>query len=204
MQTKPVISFADRAAPLFASTKNTRVLPAGRVPYIRSDVPTAVTEEERCRLLSLGVTLVVDLRTGGERAAKPCPLAGDARFTYECYPLAGGDTVPPTPAAVPASYVGMADATFCAVLARLLASDTGVLYFCNAGKDRTGTVSAALLYHLGVPRREIVSDYMQSKHRLAAALAAYAESNPSVDPAVITPREEYIEEFLSWYEAVPR
>lgn len=199
MQIKRDISGARGIDTLFASTKNTRPLSVGRVPYIRSDVPTAVTEEERRLLLSLGVTLVIDLRTEAERLAKPCPLAGDPRFIYECYPLTGGDTVPPCPAAVPASYIAMADATFRAVIARLLSAETGALYFCNAGKDRTGTVSAALLYHLGAPRAAIVGDYMQSGVFLCAALAAYAKATPGVDVAVITPHENYIEEFLSWY-----
>ena len=198
MQTKPDISFSDRAVSLFQSTKNTRPLPVGDARYIRSDVPTAVTEGERCLLLALGITLVIDLRTEGERAAKPCPLAEDARFTYECYPIRGGDTVPPSPAAVPRSYIKMVDATFRAAVARILQAEGGVLYFCNAGKDRTGALSAALLYHLGADDETIVSDYMRSRTCLAPVLAAYAEKC-GLDINVITPCEEYIRGFLSWY-----
>lgn len=191
----------DREAPLFESTQNTRWVIDGSHRFLRSDVPTAVSEEERLRLLSLGVTAVFDLRTERERREKPCPLADDARFAYHAVPLAGGDRVPPTPEDVPRSYIAMADAEFDRLIERLLAAKTGVLYFCNAGKDRTGVVTAALLHRLGFPTSYIVADYMRSGVALRQALFEFAEHDPTVDIRVITPSEQYILAFLEWYGA---
>ena len=75
-----------------------------------------------------------------------------------------------------------------------------MLYFCNAGKDRTGAVTAALLHSCGTPHAEIVADYMRSRDALSAVLTAYAKQNPEVDIDVITPQERYIEEFLAFWD----
>jgi protein tyrosine/serine phosphatase len=83
----------------------------------------------------------------------------------------------------------------------LLNARVGVLYFCTAGKDRTGVVSAVLLYKLGLPTEYVVRDYMRSRENLAPMLAAYAAQHPDVDINVITPNEGYIREFLAWYIA---
>ena len=77
---------------------------------------------------------------------------------------------------------------------------TNVLYFCNAGKDRTGVVSALLLYKIGMSRDYIVNDYMESKSNLKDMLEAYAVQCPNVDIDVITPHERYICEFISDFE----
>ena len=186
---------------IFESTKNTRPILEDSVKYIRSDAPTRVSEQERCWLLANNVTTVIDLRTDAERAAKPCPLSADARFSYQCGPLKGGDTVPKAARDVSRSYIAMVDADFDRLITLLLDARVGVLYFCTAGKDRTGVVSAVLLYKLGLPTEYIVRDYMRSRENLAPMLAAYAAQHPDVDINVITPNEGYIREFLAWYIA---
>ena len=82
----------------------------------------------------------------------------------------------------------------------ILNADTNVLYFCNAGKDRTGVVSAVLLHRLGMSRAYIVEDYMKSRENLKDLLDAFARQFPEVDRAVITPHPEYMEGFLDWLE----
>ena len=186
---------------VFESTKNTRPILENSLKYIRSDVPTYVSDTEKRWLLDNDVTSVIDLRTDAERAARPCPLSEDARFSYRAYPITGGDTVPKTVDDVPRSYVRMADAGFDRLIDCLLSAKAGILYFCNAGKDRTGVVSAALLYKLGMPTDYIARDYMRSGENLAPMLAAYAAQHPEVDINVITPNEGYIREFLAWYIA---
>ena len=74
-------------------------------------------------------------------------------------------------------------------------SDCGVLYFCNAGKDRTGVVSALLLRRLGYDNEYIIKDYLQSADNLKEMLRAYAASS-GVDIHIITPCRRYMEEFL--------
>jgi protein tyrosine/serine phosphatase len=81
----------------------------------------------------------------------------------------------------------------------LLNEKSNVLYFCNAGKDRTGVVSAVLLYKLGMSPEYIVNDYLETKFNLETILNEFARRNPTMDIDVITPHKRYIEEFLKWY-----
>lgn len=183
---------------IFASTLNTRAILPDSLRFIRSDLPKEVTESERAWLLDNGIKTVVDLRTDGEREGRPCPLATDARFDYISMPVTGGSTIPPTPDDVPCSYIGMVDDRLMSLVRRLLSLEGGALYFCSAGKDRTGVISAILLYLLGYSREYIIADYLISAERLSPMLTAYAEANPTVDINVITPSERYITEFLDW------
>lgn len=183
---------------IFESTVNTRPVLENSLKYIRSDVPESVSEKERKWLLENGITTIVDLRTEEERLRKSCPLAEDNRFHYHCMAVTGGNAVPTSVENVSKSYIGMADARLFHTIQFLLHAESNILYFCNAGKDRTGVVSAVLLYKLGMSPDYIVADYMKSKENLKEMLAVFSKQNPSVDIAVITPRESYIREFLEW------
>ena len=184
---------------IFQNTLNTRSILENSFKYIRSDVPTEITENEKRWLLSNNITTIVDLRTDKERVKKRCPLIDDNRFSYYAFAIAGGDKVPPNTEAVSKSYIAMVDAQFNTMIEFLLNAKSNVLYFCNAGKDRTGVVSAVLLHKLGMSYEYIVNDYMKSKFNLETLLNEFAKSNQAIDINVITPHEQYIEEFLKWY-----
>ena len=136
---------------VFASTKNTRPVLPGSLRYIRSDVPLQVTEEEKQWLAGHNITTVVDLRTERERAAKPCPLEQDGRFRCLHLPVAGGDALPESPAWVAQSYINMADDRMERILKIITEAESNVLFFCTAGKDRTGVVAALLQRRAGCP-----------------------------------------------------
>ena len=180
----------------FAGTKNTRTILPDSLRYIRSDVPLQVTEEEKQWLVDHNITTAVDLRTQRERAAKPCPLEQDGRFRYLHLPVTGGDALPESPAWVAQSYINMADEQMERILQTISEAKSNVLFFCTAGKDRTGVVAALLLRRAGCPEEYILRDYLLSGQNLADDLEAYARANPSVDLAVITPQRETMERFL--------
>ena len=184
---------------IFQNTLNTRPIIENSFKYIRSDVPTKITENEKDWLLSNNITTIVDLRTDGERVRKHCPLIDDNRFSYYVFTLAGGDKVPTSTDDVSKSYIAMVDTRFDTMIEFLLNTKSNVLYFCNAGKDRTGVVSAVLLYKLGMSPEYIVNDYMKSKFDLEILLNGFARQNPTINIDVITPHKRYIEEFLKWY-----
>lgn len=167
--------------------------------YIRSDVPTSVTEKERLWLLENGVRAVLDLRTEEERKTKPCPLSADLRFAYRTLAIRGGGEIPKNVDAVSESYISMVDSRLEAAVTDMLTADSGFIYFCNAGKDRTGVVSAILLHKLGKSREYIVRDYLESRENLMDMLSSFVKQHPSIDINVITPKREYIEAFLDWY-----
>ena len=59
----------------------------------------------------------------------------DVRFQYRIYAIRGGDRVPHHENDVADSYIGMVDAAFDELIAFLLTIPSGVLFFCNAGKE---------------------------------------------------------------------
>lgn len=184
---------------IFEKTLNTRPIFKDSLKFIRSDVPTEISENERQWLLANKIKTIVDLRTDEERHRKVCPLINDDRFLYQCFALTGGDTVPNIAYDVPKSYIGMVDSHFEKLMEFLSNSESNVLYFCNAGKDRTGVVSAVLLHNAGFDTEYIIEDYLKSKNNLKKVLKDFADNNPMVDINIITPCRRYIEEFLEWY-----
>lgn len=187
---------------MIQSTNNTRPIIPDSNRFIRSDAVTSITETEKKWLIDLNVTMVFDLRTAQERHENPSPLATDSRFTYICAPVINGSTVPATPDDVSASYIAMIDDEFMQIIDRIMNASSNVLFFCNAGKDRSGVVSAVLLHRLGYGRAYIVDDYMKSAERLRSVLEQYLQEHPGIDRNVITPHPEYMERFLDWFERV--
>lgn len=184
---------------IFESTLNTRPILEDSLKFIRSDVPTQVSEAEREWLLEKDIITIIDLRTDAERVKKECPLAKDNRFQYYCMPVTGGNAVPSSVDDVSKSYMGMVDTKLDNTIDFMLGVKSNVLYFCNAGKDRTGVVSAILLHKVGMKFDYIVEDYMKSKTNLKGMLESFAKQNSTVNIDVITPHERYIEEFLEWF-----
>lgn len=185
---------------LFEHTLNTRPILENSLRFVRSDVPARVSEAEKDALIERGITTIVDLRTAAERAERPCPLADDARFTYLCMPVTVGNAVPATVDDVSRLYIAMVDDALHRTIDTIWTAKTNVLYFCAAGKDRTGVVSAILLHKSGMSREYIVADFMKTRANLKAYLEEYAREHPGIRVDVILPQERYMEEFLAWLE----
>jgi len=182
---------------LLISTLNTRALPIGGMRYIRSDAPLYLSEEEIQWLLDNDITTLVDLRSTQELERKPCLLKDVAGFTYYHLPVAGGGDTPKSRDHLHEVYRGMVDEQMNTILDTILNAASNVLYFCTAGKDRTGVVSALLLKRLGASEDAIVEDYMKSKDNLMDMLTEYVKNHPEVDIDIIIPQEENIRKILS-------
>ena len=181
---------------IFQSTLNTRVLPTGSMQYIRTDVPLRLTEKEIQWLIDNNITTLVDLRSEEEVLRKPCPLQAMNQFTYYHFPVTGGGDTPKSRDHLHMVYSQMLDAQMDKIIDTILNADTGVMYFCAAGKDRTGVVSALLLRRLGISDDIIIDDYMKSKDNLLDMLTAYVKDHPEVDIDIIIPHEENIKKIL--------
>ena len=187
-------------ASLLQSTANTRRVLPESFRYLRSDVPLAPTEADIAFLLASDITLLIDLRSAAEVALRPCPLASDARFTYRNMPVTGGNALPASPADVPLSYCRMVDEQMDAILHAIRAAGTGVMYFCAAGKDRTGVVSALIQRMYGMSPEDIAADYALSGENLQEMFAAFRQRHPDVDMETCTPKPEYMLQFLNLLE----
>ena len=133
---------------LLSSTANTRDLggfpiSAGRWTQRnriwRSDAPVVFCETDEQRLKNLNITTIIDLRTDSETERRPCAYAGRPGFTYQHFPITAGSVPPDTLEEVPFTYLQIAQQREAAEAIHAVASsDTGVLFCCTAGKDRTG------------------------------------------------------------------
>ncbi|HKW62736.1 MAG TPA: tyrosine-protein phosphatase [Candidatus Acidoferrum sp.] len=139
-------------------------------------------------LSSLGIRLVCDVRSDGERARAPDHWPGDTPSGNEgevfYVPIGSNLNSSPTVedlkrkvAAINAETKGSVRAydyaiqyagQYGKILQRIAAGDLPVVTHCTAGKDRTGVFSAILLTALGVPRGTVVQDYMLSNQFLLA------------------------------------
>lgn len=180
---------------LLKSTLNTRALPIGGLRYIRSDVPLVLTDEEIQWLLDCKITTLIDLRSSEEILRRPCPLKEINGFTYFHLPVTGGGNTPKSREHLHEVYRGMVDSQMNKIIETILNATTNVMYFCTAGKDRTGVVSAVLLNKLGAETDVIVEDYMMSKENLMDMLTTYVHDHPEVDIEIIIPQEENIRKY---------
>ena len=187
---------------LLQSTLNTRVLPTGDMRYVRSDYPGRLTDNEVRWLLKNRITTIIDLREEKEYGARPCRLEEEEGFTYYHLPVTGGGDTPKSPEAVAGTYIGMLDDQMDRIINIIMNAKSNVMYFCSAGKDRTGVVSAILLKKLGFSDQEIINDYMETKDNLMAFLTAYVKEHLEVDINTIIPKEENIKKVLDLMEGM--
>ncbi len=157
---------------------------------IRSDNLQDLTDADVQRLVDeLGVTDVVDLRTGTELHLEgPGPLRQVESLTHHHHSLIRERTPEESVEAVGAralpwrdddpvrdasfwaehylGYLARRPDSVAAALEVVATAEGAVVVHCAAGKDRTGTVVAMALDVAGVPHDEIVADYVLTGERL--------------------------------------
>lgn len=181
---------------LLQSTKNTRVLPTGTNQYFRSDFPENLTAKEIQWLFDNNIITIVDLRSDEEVVKKPCSLKEIKGLKYFHLPVTGGGDTPKSLEHLHTVYRQMIDDKMENIIDTIMNAESNVMYFCTAGKERTGVVSALILKRLGFSDEIIVDDYMKSKDNLMDLLIAYVNIHPEVDIDIIVPHRENMEQLL--------
>lgn len=82
------------------------------------------------------------------------------------------------------------------IINTILNAKTNVLYFCSAGKYRTGVVSAILMLIYKESRNSIIDDYMKSLDNIKVIFEKYSKEFPDINTDIIYPKREFIESFL--------
>ncbi|HRR77344.1 MAG TPA: tyrosine-protein phosphatase [Ruminococcus sp.] len=182
-----------------SAVRNMRAVLPDSLRLIRSDVPSIVNQEDIHWLRENNVLTVIDLRTEAEYVSKPCPLEMIEDINYLHMPVTGGNRIPASSDDVSSSYLAMADEKMENIVRTIIDAENNVLYFCNAGKDRTGVLTAILLCRLGYDNEYIISDYLKTAENIGAELKIYAAEHPDVNIEVITPNRRYMAEFLKEY-----
>lgn len=135
----------------------------------RSDALHRLTHADVERVHSLGVSTIIDFRTTFELEA-----AGrggiellDAEHLHlptfdTTRPILEDDEILKTLVTAPDAYMSMlrngAEA-YAKALRHVAGSDSPVVFFCAAGKDRTGVFAALVLGLVGVADNDIIADY---------------------------------------------
>jgi len=191
---------------LLETTQNTRELDGyvirdglatKRNSLWRSDVQNYPSEKDIALLKERGITTILDLRGDKDLARKPSGFANTEGFTYINCPIIEGSGIPESVEKVPVSYLAIAQAEHMPKVFRTIANaESGVMFNCTAGKDRTGVVSAILLLHAGVSDEDIIENYVLTREYGKERLELVHKNFPEVDMNIITPKEWYMEEFL--------
>ena len=195
----------------------------GRV--YRSDALHRMTADDVAAVRALGLATVIDLRAPDEVAHVGTGLIDDLRAQYRNLPTRPAvlaqvvDDGPPDSAAEHYfGYLVEGRACFAGVVETLADPDAvPAVFFCNAGKDRTGAVAAMVLGLRGVDDDTVAADYARTQEVLAAIGAATSRDYPSdvkawrnLSPDMRTARAETMLEFLhlvreragGWHEYV--
>ena len=170
---------------------------------IRSNLPNKITQEDVEELKELGIKKVIDLRTEEEVKNKISVFENDDCFKLFHYEMNGGGKIPESCEMVSTSYMNMLEGKdIIRNIFKLLAENNdGILYFCNAGKDRTGVITALILMTLGVKKEDIISDYALSSTYMKDFLEDFAQESSNKDiKDIITPKTQYMEQFLNDFE----
>jgi protein-tyrosine phosphatase len=147
---------------------------------VRADSVRALTEAGWRALVDYGIGTIVDLRQHSELAADP-PLELPVELVHvPLFPEPGSahwdaiaavaadedDPIAEKQAVYLECLERFRSETAAALAAVARASDGGVVVHCQAGKDRTGLVSALVLRLAGVSREQVGLDYAVTEENL--------------------------------------
>ena len=196
---------------LLETTSNTRDIDGYRIDktnryikpfrFLRSDAALEPSSADIEFLRRKDVMTVIDTRTQAEMEQKKHGLNGIAGFSYHNIPIPEGENFPESVEAVPESYVDIAHSGTIGDIFRCIANAPGgVIENCSAGKDRTGVITALLLWLCGVRKSDIVYDYMRTKENNAERFKRILVNHPEMDMNIVIPRESFLTDFMDRIE----
>ena len=201
----------NRVYSLLETTLNTRDLGGYRIDgtenytkygrLIRSDVANYPSEKDIEFLKSTGITTIIDTRSSEEKEKKPHGLADLEGFDYFDIPIPEGSGVPESVESVPESYYKIAhSANITEIFKTIANAKYGVMFNCTAGKDRTGVISALILWLCGIRKSDIVYDYMRTKENNKPRFELIHQNFPELDMNIVIPNKNNMIKFMEMIE----
>ena len=136
--------------------------------FLRCGIPTTPTQGDLVEIIKYGVSTVIDLRGNWEADASPSVFNFIDGIDYHHISLLeiNAATSAEADRTLEDSYrysIENYKENFAKALCAIAdAKDGGILIHCYFGKDRTGLLSALLLYIAGVSPEDIIADYQVS------------------------------------------
>lgn len=177
----------------------------------RSDALHRMTETDVDRVRALGLVSVIDLRAPDEVAHVGTGRIDALGARYVNLPtrpaVLSADAPAGSVTSAPERYLGYlaeGPGAFAGVVALLAdPASAPAVFFCNAGKDRTGVTAAMVLGVLGVADETVADDYARTQAALDAIRAASRRDYPAdvkawrnLSPDMATARAETMLAFL--------
>lgn len=163
---------------------------------IRSNLPQNLSSKDISFLNKMGINAVIDLRSQEEIENRKSIFEENENFQVYHIGIDIGKDIPEAEELVPKSYMDMLTLQEkMKKIFEILGNNEKILYFCNAGKDRTGVVTALILKLLHVSEDDIIEDYVATGEFMKTTLIKYANSNNRI-LNIITPKRDYMKEFL--------
>ena len=134
----------------------------GRI--IRSNLPIKLSKDDLEMLNKMAIKTVIDLRSKEEVEIKKSIFEHNKNFKVYHAEINIGMDIPKTQELVAKSYMEILNLhEEIKKVFEILGNNERILYFCNAGKDRTGVVTALILKLLGVSEEDIIKDYVATR-----------------------------------------
>lgn len=167
---------------------------------IRSNLPINLSNKDISIINKMGINTIIDLRSYEEIKTRKSIFEGNKDFNIYHIGMNIGKDIPEKEEFVSKSYIEMLTLQKeIKKIFEILSKSDRIIYFCNAGKDRTGVITALILKLLGVSEKDIIDDYMYTKVFMKEILKKYANNNNKI-LNIITPKRIYMEKFLEEFE----
>ncbi len=178
---------------------NNEIVKEGKL--FRSNCITNLENEEIKQLIKIGISQVIDLRSDEEIQKKKGIFVDNHTFIYNHIGLKGNGRLPDSKSEVVDSYIEMLEGKeqIKEIFDILGKTEGGIIYYCNAGKDRTGVITACILKLLGVSDKDIIADYMASGIFLKEMLQNFSNSITNKDIfSIINPNYDTMYNLLGY------
>ena len=128
---------------------------------IRSNLPINLSNKDISIINKMGINTIIDLRSYEEIKSRKSIFEGNKDFNIYHIGMNIGKDIPEEEEFVPKSYIEMLTLQKeIKKIFEILSKGDRIIYFCNAGKDRTGVAAFLILSALGVSEKQIVEDYL--------------------------------------------
>ena len=170
---------------------------------IRSNYINQLDNKEMEELIHMNFTTIIDLRSNNEIINKKSIFRDNNSFKYYHIRINGDGRLPESKDDVLNSYIEMPEGKeqIKEVFEIFATATSGIIYYCNAGKDRTGVVTACILKFLGVNEKDIIADYLASGVFLKEMIINFSNSVKEKDIfPIINPNYDTMSKLFNYIE----